>query len=95
MKITFFTRMKICMAVIIGIMLLNRIGVQLPEAAAERLGLERDYTADEIREALSGAYHDAEAVMSQKLDGVFEEPYVSSGKLDDAGAGGAGAAGEG
>ncbi len=94
MKITFFTRMKICMAVIIGIMLLNRIGVQLPEAA-ERLGLERDYTADEIREALSGAYHDAEAVMSQKFDGVLEEPYASSGKLDDAGAGGAGAAGEG
>lgn len=95
MKITFFTRMKICMAVIIGIMLLNRIGIKFPEAAAERLGIERDYTAGEIKEALSGAYHDAEAVMSRKFDGMLKEPYTSSGQLDDAGAGGAGAAGEG
>ncbi len=76
---TFFTRMKICMGIIIGVMLLSRADPQLAEAAGEKLGLKNDHTVEEIREALSGAYQEAEAVMSEKLDGVFEEPYTSSG----------------
>ena len=76
---TFFTRMKICMGIVIGVMLLNRADAQLSEAACEKLGLDNDYTAEEIKEAVSGAYREAEAVMSQRLDGVFDEPYTSSG----------------
>ena len=79
MSWTFFTRMKICMGIVIGVMLLSRADAQLAETAGEKLGLDNDYTAEEIREALSGAYQEAEAVMSEKLDGVFEEPYTSSG----------------
>lgn len=76
---TFFTRMKICMGIVIGVMLLSRADAQLAENAGEKLGLDNDYTVEEIREALSGAYQETEAVMSEKLDGVFEEPYTSSG----------------
>ena len=76
---TFFTRMKVCMAIAIGVMLLSRADAQLSENAREKLGLDNDYTAEEIKEAVSGAYEEAEAVMAQKLDGVFDEPYTSSG----------------
>lgn len=76
---TFFTRVKICMGIVIGVMLLNRADAQLSEYAGEKLGVDNDYTAEEIKAAVSGAYEEAEAVMSQKLDGVFEEPYTSSG----------------
>ena len=75
----FFTRTKICMAIAIGVMLLGRADARLVESAAERIGVDKDHTVEEIREAVSGAYEEAEAVMSQRLDGVFEAPYTSSG----------------
>lgn len=75
----FFTRMKICMAIAIGVMLLGKADARLAESAGERLGVENDHTVEEIREAVSGAYEEAEAVMAQRMDGVFEAPYTSSG----------------
>lgn len=86
-NVTFFTRMKICMGIVIGVMLLSRADAQLSgnllEKAGEKLGVNNDYTIEEIREALSGAYTEAEAAMSEKLDGVFDEPYTSSGAARD------------
>jgi hypothetical protein len=72
------SKMKICMVIAIGVILLNRVNAPLGDRISEKLRLDKDYTVGEIAEAVSSACTEAQAVMSQKLDGVFEEPYTGS-----------------
>lgn len=82
-RISFGARVKISMGIVICALLLNRVSAPLGQAAAEKLDINKDYTVSEIKEALSGAYSEAQTVMAQKMADALEPPYTSSGGVAD------------
>lgn len=84
-KGSFGLRMKISMGIVIGALMLDCVNVPFGQAAAKKLdtSMKKDYSVNEIKEALSGAYGEAQAVMSQKMADALEPPYTSSGGVAD------------
>lgn len=78
-------RMKISMGIVIGVLMIECVNVPLGQSAAKKLdtSIKKDYSVNEIKEALSGAYGEAQAVMSQKMADALEPPYTSSGGVAD------------